>query len=99
MALTDSVLLVRDAGGFITRACCELEISRFTTHGLRHLFGTVCMEAGVDVRTVAKWMGHKDNGALLLKIYALVRGDHETAMAKKVIFAKTTASEVKASES
>jgi len=98
-ASTDAVLLVREAGGFITRASRERKIPRFTTHGLRHLFGTACMEAGVDVRTVAKWMGHKDNGALLLKIHAHVRGDHETAMAKKVIFAKTTASEVKASES
>jgi integrase len=34
-----SVLQVRDAQGFINSACRKLEIPRFTTHALRHLFG------------------------------------------------------------
>ena len=79
-----SVLQVRDAQGFITSACRKLGIPRFTTHALRHLFGTACLEAGVDVRTVASWLGHKDHGALLLKIYSHVRSEHETEMAQKV---------------
>ena len=83
----DRVLLVRDAQGFITSVCRKLSIARFTTHSLRHLFGTACLEAGVDVRTVAKWLGHKDNGALLLKVYAHVRGNHESEMIRKVSFA------------
>ncbi len=49
------VLKVRDAQGFINSACRKLGIPRFTTHALRHLFGTACLEAGVDVRTVASW--------------------------------------------
>lgn len=80
----DPVLLVREAQGFIDSACRKLGIPRFTTHALRHLFGTACLEAGVDVRTVASWLGHKDHGALLLKIYSHVRSDHETEMAQKV---------------
>jgi len=86
-ALTDHILVVKEAQGFITSACRRLGIPRFTTHGLRHLFGTACLAAGVDVRTVAQWLGHKDNGALLLKIYSHVRKDHETAMIKLVRFA------------
>jgi hypothetical protein len=41
----------------------------------------------VDVRTVAGWLGHKDNGALLLKVYSHVRGQHENEMIRKVRFA------------
>jgi integrase len=87
----DRVLLVKDAQGFITSACRKLKIQRFTTHALRHLFGTACLEAGVDVRTVAGWLGHKDNGALLLKVYSHVRGQHEAEMIRKVRFAPVAA--------
>ena len=81
------VLLIKEAQGFITSACRKLGIQRFTTHALRHLFGTACLEAGVDIRTVAGWLGHKDNGALLLKVYSHVRQQHETEMIRKVRFA------------
>ena len=86
-----SVLLVKEAQGFITSACRKLGIQRFTTHALRHLFGTACLEAGVDVRTVAGWLGHKDNGALLLKVYSHVRQQHEAEMIRKVRFAPVAA--------
>jgi integrase len=84
---TDRALLVKEAQGFITSACKKLGIARFTTHGLRHLFGTACLEAHVDVRTVAGWLGHKDNGSLLLKVYSHVRQQHEAEMIRKVRFA------------
>ena len=85
-AACESVLLVKEVQGFINSACEKLCIPRFTTHALRHLFGTACLEAGVDVRTVAGWLGHKDNGALLLKVYAHLRSDHEAEMIGKVRF-------------
>ena len=84
---SDRALLVKEAQGFITSVCKKLGIARFTTHALRHLFGTACLEAGVDVRTVAGWLGHKDNGALLLKVYSHVRQQHESEMIRKVRFA------------
>ena len=87
VAPEDRALLVKEAQGFITSACQKLGIPRFTTHALRHLFGTACIEAGVDVRTVAGWLGHKDNGALLLKVYSHVRQQHEADMIRKVRFA------------
>lgn len=89
----DRVLLLKKAQGFINSACKKLGIPRFTTHALRHLFGTACLEAGVDVRTVAAWFGHKDNGALLLKVYSHVRRQHETEMIRKVRFAPVVATE------
>lgn len=29
-------------------------------HGLRHTFGTRCAAAGVAMRTLQEWMGHRD---------------------------------------
>jgi len=57
-----------------------------TPHDLRHLFATRCIESGVDVRTVAAWLGHKDGGALLLRRYSHLRDEHSKAMAQKVKF-------------
>ena len=70
----------------LARACNELGISRITHHDLRHLFATRCIEAGVDIPTVAKWLGHKDGGVLALKTYGHLRNEHSQAMAKKVKF-------------
>ena len=86
-AVSGLVLLVKEAGGFITSACKKLSVPRFTIHALRHLFGNACLEAGVDVRTVAGGLGHKDNGALRLKVYSHVRQEHEAEMIRKVRFA------------
>ncbi|MCC6355703.1 MAG: tyrosine-type recombinase/integrase [Verrucomicrobiae bacterium] len=60
---SDRVLLVGEAQGFIDSTCKRLGIPRFTHHAQRAIFGTTCLEAGIDVRTVAEWLGHKDHGA------------------------------------
>lgn len=57
---------------------------KFTPHYGRHLFITRSLQAGVDVATVAKWVGHKDGGALLLKSYSHLIDSHSREMAKKV---------------
>ena len=61
-------------------------IKRFTHHDLRHLFCTRAIESGVDVPTVAKWLGHKDGGALLMKTYSHLLKEHSQAMAAKLQF-------------
>jgi len=38
-------------------------------------------KAGVDVPTVARWLGHKDGGALLMKTYSHLLQEHSQAMA------------------
>lgn len=57
-----------------------------TPHDLRHLFATHCMESGVDVKTVASWLGHKDGGRLLLERYTHLRSEHSQEMAKRIRF-------------
>lgn len=84
---TDKVLLVNEAQKAMNRAFSELGMSPFTHHDLRHLFATRCIESGVDVPTVAKWLGHKDGGALAMKVYGHLRDEHSFAAASRVTFA------------
>ena len=70
----------------LTRACKEIGISKLTHHDLRHLFATRCIESGVDIPTVSRWLGHKDGGALAMKTYGHLRNEHSQAMAQKVKF-------------
>jgi integrase len=53
---------------------------------LRHLFATRCIEAGVDIPTVSRWLGHKDGGALAMRVYGHLRDEHSQEMAKRVTF-------------
>jgi integrase len=82
----DPVMQIRECQRALTRACKAIGIHRMTHHMLRHLFGTRCMENGVDVRTVAEWLGHRDHGALLLRTYGHVRSQHSQEMARRVSF-------------
>jgi len=70
----------------LERACREIGIPRLTHHDFRHLFATRCIESGVDIPTVSRWLGHKDGGALAMKTYGHLRNEHSQAMAQKVKF-------------
>jgi hypothetical protein len=46
----------------------------------------------VDIPTVSRWLGHKDGGALAMKVYGHLRDQHSSAMAQKVSFSSTPSS-------
>jgi integrase len=81
-----SVCAVGECEKSLTRACRLLGIHRITHHDLRHLFATGCIEAGVDIPTVSRWLGHSDGGALAMKTYGHLRREHSAAMAQRVTF-------------
>jgi integrase len=89
--LENPIIGVKECQKSIDTACKKLEITRFTHHDLRHLFATFCIESGVDIPTVSRWLGHKDGGALAMKTYGHLRDLHSTTMAQKVVFSETTA--------
>lgn len=68
------------------RAAKLIGMFRITHHDLRHLFATRCIESGVDIPTVSRWLGHKDGGALAMKTYGHLRDEHSANMARKVTF-------------
>jgi integrase len=80
------VLAIKECQKALDSACTDLEIKRITHHDLRHLFATRCIESGVDIPTVSRWLGHKDGGALAMRIYGHLRDEHSQAMAAKVSF-------------
>src|SRR5262249_1453203 len=71
----------------LDRACKKVGTDRITHHDLRHLFATRCIESGVDIPTVSRWLGHKDGGALAMKTYGHLRREHSIAQAQRVTFA------------
>ena len=82
----ERILQVSRGHESLARACKEIGIPRLTHHDFRHLFATRCIESGVDIPTVSRWLGHKDGGALAMKTYGHLRNEHSQAMAQKVKF-------------
>ncbi len=80
------VMEVRECQKAMDRAARVVGMARITHHDLRHLFATLCIESGVDIPTVSRWLGHKDGGALAMKVYGHLRDQHSVAMAQKVTF-------------
>lgn len=84
--LSSRVMCVSECNGSLAQGCKRLGIPKITHHDLRHLFATTCIESGVDIPTVSRWLGHKDGGALAMEVYGHLRNEHSQEMAKKVKF-------------
>lgn len=83
---TDFVCKVHECKKSLAHACKKLGIHHLTHHDLRHLFATKCIESGVDIPTVSRWLGHVDGGALAMRTYGHLRNEHSKQMAEKVKF-------------
>jgi integrase len=81
------VFRVREAQKAIDGACEKLGIPRITHHDMRHLFATVCIESGVDIPTISRWLNHKDGGALAMRTYGHLRVEYSQQQAARVSFA------------
>ena len=86
----DRVCKLGECEKSLSAACQRVGASRLTHHDLRHLFATRCIEAGVDIPTVSRWLGHVDGGALAMKVYGHLRRSHSQESAKLVTFGSTT---------
>jgi integrase len=88
--LDAKVFRVAECQKSLDRACKKTGTDRITHHDLRHLFATRCIESGVDIPTVSRWLGHKDGGALAMKTYGHLRREHSIAQAQRVTFTPTS---------
>jgi len=84
---SERVLRVNEAEKSMHTAAKKIGMARPRHHDLRHLFASTCIESGVDIPTVSRWLGHKDGGALAMKVYGHLRREHSTAQAQRVRFA------------
>jgi integrase len=80
----DRVLPVNNYRTALEKACERAGIAPLSYHCFRHMFATNCIEAGVDLPTVARWLGHSDGGALLARMYFHLLDSHSRAMAERV---------------
>jgi integrase len=83
---SSTIVRVFECQNSMTHAAAKIGMKRITHHDLRHLFATICIESGVDIPTVSRWLGHKDGGALCMKTYGHLRQDHSFAQAQRVSF-------------
>lgn len=65
-------------------ACRELGMPHLRIHDLRHWFASWCIENGIEIPTIARWLGHQDGGALLMRTYGHLRDAHSLEQAKRL---------------
>jgi integrase len=70
----------------LANACAKSGVPKIGHHDLRHLFTTRAIEAQIPIPTVARWLGHKDGGALLMRTYSHLLDAHSKAMAQRMTF-------------
>jgi integrase len=63
----------------------------FNFHDCRHFFISFCVMSGIDYMTIAAWVGHRDGGVLIGKVYGHLANEHRKAMAGRVNFGPTLA--------
>jgi integrase len=65
----------------LANACAKTGVPKIGHHDLRHLFSARAIEAQIPIPTVARWLGHKDGGVLLMRTYSHPLDAHFNAMA------------------
>lgn len=86
VAPTDRIMRIKQCRDSLIHACKTAGLRRFTHHDMRRFFTTIAMQNNVDVRTIAGWLRHKDNGALLLKSYAAFQMEHSRTLGERMRF-------------
>ena len=66
LSYRETLLMAREASG--------LEHVGF--HDCRHHFISMSVMAGIDYMTIAAWVGHKDGGILIGKVYGHLANEH-----------------------
>lgn len=74
--LRESFKLVRTAAG----------IPWLGFHDFRHFFCSTCVMACIDFMTIAYWIGQKDGGILIGKVYGHLADEHKKRAAAKLSF-------------
>jgi integrase len=65
----------------------KAKLPRLGFHDCRHHFVSMCVMSGVDFMTIAAWVGHRDGGVLIGKVYGHLANEHRKLMADRVNFA------------
>lgn len=61
-------------------------LQRFGFHDCRHHFISYAVMSGIDYMSIARWVGHKDGGILIGKVYGHLSNEHLQAQAARMNF-------------
>lgn len=73
----------------LTLARTKAKMPNFNFHDCRHHFISMCVMSGVDFMTIAAWVGHRDGGVLIGKVYGHLANENRKSMAERVNFGPT----------
>jgi len=62
----------------------KAKLDKFGFHDCRHYFISMSVMAGIDNMTIARWVGHKDGGVLIGKVYGHLTDEHTQRQAQKL---------------
>lgn len=68
----------------LLRVRSHAKLPEVAFHHLRDVFCSECVMAGIDYMTIAAWVGHKDGGILIGKVYGHLREEHRKKAAAKL---------------
>ena len=83
---SDNVLGRQRIDKALRRACQRVGVEYLRHHDLRHYFATKAVQSGIDMPTIAKWLGHSDGGVLAMKVYSNVMDEHAIHQSAKLNF-------------
>jgi integrase len=61
-------------------------LTKIGFHDCRHFFISYAVMSGIDYMTIARWVGHKDGGILIGKVYGHLSNEHAQAQAARMNF-------------
>jgi len=67
-------------------------LDKFGFHDCRHHFISFAVMSGIDYMTIARWVGHKDGGILIGKVYGHLSNEHTQTQAARLNFGPAMAS-------
>jgi integrase len=67
-------------------------LDKFGFHDCRHHFISFAVMSGIDYMTIARWVGHKDGGILIGKVYGHLSNEHMQTQAARLNFGPAMAS-------
>ena len=68
----------------LRKARALVGVHAFGFHDCRHFFISHAVMSGIDYMTIARWVGHKDGGVLIGRVYGHLNDEHAKRQAKRL---------------
>ena len=79
------IIPINDAKTLMRNSSRKAGLPTFNHHDMRHYFCSNAIEAGIDFKVIAGWLGHKDGGILIGKVYGHLANEHRQRAARKLV--------------